>query len=131
MAESLGWYDTDETTPLAGDDLLLGAIPPGQSYFDRNSAYRQAVVKNDGTEDFAAVQVEIQQAAFYAGHTHLRIAADDGGSPGTWLDYEDAPLALGALAVDATAIVWIDVVVPGAADADEGHASSLVVTGNL
>lgn len=125
MAESIGWYDTDDTTQLATIDM--GTVPPGSSYFARNGAYEEVRVKNDGDVDFASVDIEIQQEGTYEGYEHLRIAPDSGGSPGAFQDHTANPLALGAMVAGAIEPVWLDVVVPGAATAEAGQTSSLVI----
>lgn len=125
MAASIGWYDTDDSTPLTA--VQLGVIPPGSSYFDRNGSYVELRAKNDGTEDFASVDVEIQQAGAYDGYEDVRIAPDDGGSAGVWQAHGDNPLALGAMVVDAVVPVWLDVTVPGGTVPDTGQTSNLVL----
>lgn len=125
MAASIGFYDTDDTTALTSIDA--GVIPPGSSYYDRNGSYIEVRAKNDGTEVFASVDVEIQQAGAYDGYQHLRIAPDAAGSPGAWQDHTSNPLALGGLAVDAVEPVWLDIIVPGAASPDAGQTSNLVL----
>jgi len=125
MSASVGWYDTDDTTALTS--VQAGVIPPGSSYFTRNGSYIELRAKNDGTEDFATVNVEIQQAGAYDGYQHLRIAPDLGGSPGAWQDNTANPLPLGALVATAVEPVWLDIVVPGAAVPDAGQTSNLVL----
>lgn len=125
MAASIGFYDTDDTTLL--QDLALGIVPPGSSYFEQQGMYVELRAKNDGDEAYSLVEVEIQQAGTYPGYEHLRIAADDGGAPGTFQDYTANPLALGALGVDEVAPVWVDVVVPSDFTGAEGQAENLVL----
>lgn len=130
MAASIGWYDTDDTTALSSVDL--GAVPPGDSYFGRNGVYAQVRVKNDGTEAFTTVNIEIQQVSTYAAYQYLRIAPDDGlGAPGVFQDYTANPLALGGMAAGAIEPVWIDAIVPGSAGAEEGQLSNLVTIATL
>lgn len=129
MAASINWYDTDDTTLLTSVDQ--GTIPPGTSYFQRVGAYRQLRVKNDGTETFTTVNVEIQQAGTYDGYTHQRIAPDATGSAGTFQDHTSNPLALGALAVGAVEPVWLDTIVPVGALAEAGQTSNLVLLATL
>ena len=131
MAASIGWYDTDDTTVLASIDL--GAVPPGQDYYTRNSdAYKEVRAKNDGTVDFASVDVEIQQAGSYGAYTYLRIAKDAGaGSPGTFQAEGAGALSLGALAADASASVWIDAIVGSGEDPEEGQVANLVLTASV
>lgn len=129
MAASIGFYDTDDTTQLA--TLDLGIVPPGSSYFDQQGAYREVRVKNDGDANFASVDIEIQQAGAYVGYTHLRVAPDAGGSAGAFQDYSANPLALGALAAAAVEPVWLDVVVPGGAEAEVGQVSNVVAVATV
>lgn len=129
MAASVGWYDTDDTTALTSIDL--GAVPPGQDYFTRNGAYKEVRIKNDGDEDFANVAVEIQQASAYDAYEYLRIAPDSGGSAGAFQDYTSNPLDLGALTAGSVEPLWIDVIVPGAADAETGQRANLVTIASL
>ena len=130
MAASIGWYDTDDTTALA--TLDLGAVPPGQDYHTRQGAYEEVRAKNDGTVDFATVEVEIQQAGSYDAYTYLRIAKDGGaGSPGTFQDESAGALSLGALTASAVASVWLDAIVPSAADPEAGQVANLVLTASV
>lgn len=128
MAASVNWYDTDDTTPL--DAVDLGAIPPGQDYFTRNGAYLETRVKNDGTENFASVDVEIQQAGSFAAYQYLRIA-QGAGSPGAFQDHTANPLSLGALAQGISASVWLDFITPGGATPESGQVTNLVVLASL
>lgn len=129
MAAGIGWYDTDDTTEL--DQVDGGAIPPGSSLFERRGSYAEVRAKNDGTEAFANVEVEIQQAGSYIGHEHVRIAPDAGGAPGTFQDISQNPLTLGAMAADAVEPVWIDIIVPGDAVGDVTQLSKLALLASL
>jgi len=129
MAARVGWYDTDDTTALTAIDL--GAVPPGQDYFTRNGVYKEVRVKNDGTEDFANIDVEVQQNGAYDAYLYLRIAPDSGGTPGAFQDQAANPLTLGALTQGNVHPVWIDVIVPGGAAAETGQRGNLVTIASI
>ena len=129
MPADIGWYDTDDVTPLASIDL--GAIPPGEDYFTRNGSYKLVKAKNDGDVALATATVEIQQVAAYAAFTYLRIANDGGtpGTPGTFQDQAANPLTLGGLAIGAVAEVYIDAIVGALEDPATGQSANLVLLG--
>jgi hypothetical protein len=127
MADSAAWFDADGTTPLS--TLNLGIIPPGQDYITRNGSARQVVVKNTGDEALSSVTVELQQVGSYDSYTLAEIAT--GASPTYPDDYVDSatdPLALGGLAVGASANVWIQLTETIGAAALAGKAFNLALS---
>jgi len=129
MAEQLAWYDEDDVTPIATIDV--GVLQPGEDYITRNGGAKQVIVKNTGTVPFASVSCEIQQVGGGNAWTLVEIAA--GGSeptyPTGYVDKDDPPLAVGALAAPAQENIWIQITEPPAAPAVQQKAFNLLVTG--
>lgn len=125
MPASIGWYDSDGSTPLSSLDL--GILQPGEDYFTKNGAYRHIVMRNVGDVDLSAVNVEIQQVGNYDAYTKAEIGK--GGAPTGFVDYQTGPLALGAMVQGAAANVWINVTETVDAPAAQGKAFNLAASG--
>src|SRR5690606_32931495 len=119
MAAAVAFFDSDGTTPLSS--VFYGLVPPGSSYSERNSAYRQIVVKNVGDVDLSSVLISIVAAADRDASENVRIAAGaTSPDPEDFVGVDGDPLDLGALAVDATANLWVDIIEPSGATLTQG-----------
>ena len=127
MATELSWFDDDGVTPVSLLDL--GSVPPGQDYITRNGGAKEVILKNTGDDDLSTVAVEIQQVSSSDLHEMVRIAPDSSGSPGVFVDKDTDPLTLGALAADAEASVYIDIVMALDTSVEAGKLANLFASG--
>lgn len=127
MPAAVAFFDSDGTTPLAS--VFYGLIPPGSSYFERNSAYRQIIIKNVGDAALEAVLVTIIPAGDRDASANVRIATGADPQPEDFKSAADGPLDLGALAVDATASLWVDIIEPAEAALTQGKGWTFQVAG--
>ena len=131
MAAEISWFDSDDTTPISSKHL--GSVPPGEDYITKNGAPYQAVAKNTGDQDFTTVEVEIQQLSGYDLWEMVEIAtgASAPAYPTGYVDKDTDPLALGALAVGASANVWIQIVMSLTTQAQQGKLANLYLAASV
>ena len=123
----LRWFESDGTTPLAALDL--DGVGPGETYSTKYSEAMDVVLKNTGGTTLT-VTVVILPVAAYPANEYLRIA-EGATEPDAneFVDHEDPPLSIGSLAPDATARVWIDVIVPAGAPRELAQLANLDAVG--